>query len=131
MVHLLYFYKNGVYTSIRWPLNSFLKKYTENHHKSQNVNIFLLTSAIFRGLRSVFFKPFFFIYQKYIRELQLRKYSVISFFSKIIPFFLGVDCGVNPPPKDNFYLSPTQDRVKECGEILINCPNCLLGTKLS
>ena len=119
MVHLLYFYKNGVYTSIRWPLNSFLKKYTENHHKSQNVNIFLLTSAIFRGLRSVFFKPFFFIYQKYIRELQLRKYSVISFFSKIIPFFLGVDCGVNPLPRIIFTSPPLRIGLKNVVKYLL------------
>ena len=40
---------------------SFLKNYTEDHQKSQNFNIFLLTSAMFRGLRSVFFNIFFFI----------------------------------------------------------------------
>ena len=32
--------KNGVYTGIRWPLNSFLKNYTKNHQKSRNFNIF-------------------------------------------------------------------------------------------
>ena len=55
-------FTNNYYTDIRWPVNSFLRNYTENHQKSQNFNTFMLTSAIFRGLRSVFFKTSFSLY---------------------------------------------------------------------
>ena len=72
---------------IRRPLNSFLKNYTENHQKSQNFNIFLLTSAIFRGLRSVFFKTFFSLYQKYIRESVFKKLLCYLFFYKNYSIF--------------------------------------------
>ena len=84
-----------------------MKNYTENHQKSRNLNIFLLTPAIFRGLRSVFFKTFFFHCIRNISEsLYLKNYCVISFFSKIIQFFLGVDCGVHSPPQDMIIFYP-------------------------
>ena len=75
---------------------SFLKNYTENHQKSRNFNIFLLTSSIFRGLRSVIFKNFFSLYQKYIREFAFKKLLRYLFFSKIIEF--------SPPGYDHFLL---------------------------
>ena len=98
---------------IRWPLNSFLKNYTENHQKWRNSNIYLLTSAIFRGLRSVFFNFFFYCIKNISESLHLKNYCVISFFSKIIQYFVGVDCGVYPPPSpgyDNFLLPPPPPR---------------------
>ena len=73
-----------------------MKNYTENHQKSRSFNIFLLTSSIFRGLRSAFFKTFFLtLYQKYIREFVFKKLLRYLFFFK---HYLGVDCGVHPPP---------------------------------
>ena len=87
-------------------IKKFWKNYTENHQKSRNFNIFLLTSAIFMGLRSVLFKTFFFDCIRNISEsFYLKNYCVISYFSKIIQLFLGMDCGVHkdmimflPPP---------------------------------
>ena len=76
----------------------------------------MLTSAIYRGLRSVFFKTFLFsLYQKYIREFVFRKLLRYLFFSKIIQFFLGKDCEVHPPSQDMiiFYPLSPQYRVKE------------------
>ena len=52
-----------------------------------------MISAIFRGLVSVFFKTFFHCIRNISESLYLKNYCVISFFSKIIQFFLGVDCG--------------------------------------
>ena len=54
----------------------------------------MLISAIFRSLRSVFFKTFFHCIRNISESLYLKNYCVISFFSKIIKFFLGVDCGI-------------------------------------
>ena len=94
--------------------NSFLKNCTENHQKSRNFKIFLLTSAIFRGLRSVFFKTFFSLYQKYIRQFVCKKLLHYLFFFNnysIIPRG-GLWSPPPPPPgNDNFYLPAPQDQV--------------------
>ena len=106
---------------------SFLKNYTEDHQKSQNFNIFLLTSAMFRGLRSVFFNTFFFHCIRNISESLYLKNS------KIIQFFLGVDCGVHSPQDVIIFYPTLQDRINMLG--LENarvanmprfCVNCIL-----
>ena len=97
---------------------SFLKNYTENHQKSQNLNIFLLTSAIIRGLRSVFFNFFFSLYQKYIREFVFKKLLRYLFFFKNYSIFpRGGSWSPPCTPQDMiiFYPPPSpppQDRVK-------------------
>ena len=67
---------------------------------SRNFNIPLLTSAILRGLRSVFFKTFFFHCIRNISEsLYLKNYCVISFFQKLFNFFLvWTEESTSPPP---------------------------------
>ena len=93
-----------------------MKNYTKNHQKSRNFNIFLLTSAIFRGLRSVFLKTIFHCIRNISESLYLKNYCVISFFSKIIKFFRGVEStSSSPAGYDNFLppLSSFQDLVKE------------------
>ena len=97
---------------------SFLKNYTENHQKSQNLNIFLLTSAIIRGLRSVFFNFFFSLYQKYIREFVFKKLLRYLFFFKNYSIFPRGGLWSPPStPQDMiiFYPPPSpppHDRVK-------------------
>ena len=90
-----------------------MKNYTENHQKSRNFNIFLLTSSIFRGLRSVIFKNFFSLYQKYIREFAFKKLLRYLFFSKNYSIFPRGGLW-SPPPSpgyDNFLPPPPTPRI--------------------
>ena len=68
----------------------------------------------FQGFKvSIFLKLFFHCIRNISESLYLKNYCVISFFTKIIQFFLGVDCRVHPPGYDNFLPCP-QDRVNGC-----------------
>ena len=65
---------------------------------------------------SIFENLFFIVSEIYQRVCILENCCVTSFFSKIIQFFLGVDCGVQAPPPSPqdmiIFYPPLQDRVK-------------------
>ena len=94
-----------------------MKNYTKNHQKSKNFNAFMLTSAIFRGFRSVFFKTSFSLYQKYIREFVFKKLLRHLFLFKNYSIFPRDRLWRPPlPPRYHNFSppppSPPQDSVK-------------------
>ena len=125
-----------------------MKNYNENHQKSQNFNIFLLTTAIFRGLRSVFFKTLFYCIRNISERLYFKNYCVLSFFFKNYSIFPRG--GLWSPPQDmiSFYRHPQRigltknqcllfwtfswvqyGRICNQWGILFRCLNCFVRAK--